>query len=257
MSTTITAHVNAEADRAGWLARNHFLFRRLHSLTGIAFGLYVFVHLGINATLAEGARHDGAPTVFQQQVDKIHSLPFLSFVEIFTLYLPLTYHTVYGFYILYTGQANVGRYGYTRNWLYLLQRVTALVIFFFAVFHIFTMKHWLPGNFAAALEFKATEATRSTAEHLYAAWWIWAVAYPLGILASAFHTANGFYAGAITWGLTISAEAQKRWGLFCAVLFVGLMGAGMTALVSGVLTAQHLRSHPAAVSASSGSERLH
>ena len=104
MSTTITAHVNAAGDRAGWLARNHFLFRRLHSLTGIAFGLYMFVHLGINATLAEGARHDGSPTVFQQQVDKIHSLPFLTVIEISTLYLPLAYHTLYGFYILYTAR---------------------------------------------------------------------------------------------------------------------------------------------------------
>ena len=129
-----------------------------------------------------------------------------------------------------------------------------MVIFFFAMFHIFTMKHWLPGNFTDALEFKALDATRSTAEHLYAAWWIWAVAYPLGVLASAFHTTNGFYAGAITWGLTISAQAQKRWGVFCSALFAGLLAAGMTALVAGVVTARHLRDHP---DAPSGSERIH
>jgi succinate dehydrogenase / fumarate reductase, cytochrome b subunit len=257
MSTTITAHVNAASDRVGWLAKNHFLFRRLHSLTGIAFGLYLFLHLGINASLAEGARTDGAPTVFQEQVDKIHKLPFLTFIEIFTLYLPLAYHTFYGFYIIYTGQANVGRYGYTRNWLYVLQRVTALIIFFFAAFHIFTMQGWLPGTFASALEFHADEATRSTAEHLYAAAWIWAVAYPIGVLASAFHTANGFYSAAITWGLTISKQAQRRWGIFSAFLFVVLMGAGMTALIFGVITARQLQYQPAAATAPSGSERLH
>jgi succinate dehydrogenase / fumarate reductase cytochrome b subunit len=256
MSTTITAHVRAADDRIGWLARNHFIFRRLHSLTGIAFGLYLFIHLGVNATLAEGARHDGQPTVFQEQVSQIHRLPFLIAIEFAFLYLPLAYHTIYGTYITLTGQLNVGPYGYTRNWLYVLQRVTAMVILFFALFHIFTMKAWLPGTFADALEFRALDATRSTAEHLYYSWWIWALVYPLGILASAFHTANGFYAAAITWGLTISAKAQKRWGIVCSLLCVGLLGAGMTALVAGVVIARHLHKDPAGVQAPSGVENV-
>jgi succinate dehydrogenase / fumarate reductase cytochrome b subunit len=226
--------------KPGFIARNHFLFRRLHSLTGILFGLYLFVHLGINATLAEGTRHDGKPTVFQQQVDYIHSIPFLLVVECAFIYLPLAYHTLYGFWIIYTGQPNVGKYGYTRNWLYILQRISGLIIVLFAMFHIFTMKGWLPGEFARALEFDPLNATNSTARALYTAWWIWAVTYPIGILASAFHTVNGFYGAAVTWGLTISATAQKRWGVFCAILFFGLFGAGMTALVAGVAAAQRL-----------------
>lgn len=235
MSTTTHALDHVPSRKGLGLAQYHFLFRRLHSLTGILFGLYLFVHLGVNATLAEGARHDGTPTVFQQQVDKIHSLPFLTFIEIACIYLPITYHTLYGFYIIYTGQSNVGRYGYTRNWLYLFQRISGMIIVFFAVFHVFTMKGWLPGEFAKALEFRALDATKSTAEHLTHAGWIWGVVYPIGVLASAFHTVNGFYAAAITWGLTISAKAQKRWGIFCVVLFFGLFAAGMTALVAGVL----------------------
>jgi succinate dehydrogenase / fumarate reductase cytochrome b subunit len=176
--------------------------------------------------------------VFQAQVDKIHGLPFLGFVEFFGIYLPLVYHTLYGFWIIYTGQPNVGRYGYTRNWLYVFQRISGLIIVLFALFHIFTMKGWLPGEFASALVFEPLRATESTARHLYAAWWIWAVTYPIGVLASAFHTANGFYASAITWGLTISARSQKRWGMFCAMLFFGLLTAGMVALIAGVTKAQ-------------------
>ena len=236
--STITAHSAHGATKARGLAQYHFLFRRLHSLTGILFGLYLFVHLAVNASLAEGARHDGQPTVFQAQVDKIHGLPFLPFIEIFFIYLPLAYHTIYGFWIMYSGQPNVGRYGYTRNWLYLFQRISGLVIVFFALFHVMSMKGWLPGEFARALVFQPEAATASTARHLYAAWWIWGVTYPIGVLASAFHTANGFYAAAITWGLTISARAQKRWGMFCAILFFGLFFAGMTAIVAGVRAAQ-------------------
>ena len=34
--------------------RNHFLIRRLHSLTGIVFGGYLVIHLLVNATIAQG-----------------------------------------------------------------------------------------------------------------------------------------------------------------------------------------------------------
>ena len=47
-----------------------------------------------------------------------------------------------------------------------------------------------------------------------------AVVYPVGILSSCYHLANGFWTMAITWGLTISAGAQRRWGYVCGGLFV-------------------------------------
>jgi len=234
--STMTAH-SSGTPQPGLLAKNHFLLRRLHSLTGILFGMYLFVHLGVNATIAEGSRHSGDPSVFQQQVDQIHRLPFLLFVEMALIFLPLAYHTFYGLYIIFTGQWNVGNYGYTRNYLYVLQRITAMVIFFFALFHILSMRGFFPGEIGTALAFQPAHAVESTVQHLLYAWWIWGVAYPLGILASAFHTANGFYAGAITWGLTISEKAQKRWGGVAILMFLFLSGAGMTALIAGVMKA--------------------
>jgi succinate dehydrogenase / fumarate reductase, cytochrome b subunit len=235
--STITASPAGEAS-PGLLAKHHFLLRRLHSLTGIMFGMYLFVHLAVNATLAEGARHAGEATVFQKLVDYIHSIPFLMVVEFSFIFLPLLYHTLYGFYIIYTGQMNVGRYGYTRNYLYLLQRVSGMIIVLFALFHILSLKGWLPGEFARALVFDPQAATSSTSAHLLLAPWIWAVTYPIGVLASAFHTANGFYAAAITWGLTISATAQRRWGMLCTGAFLFLFVAGMTALIAGVTVAK-------------------
>ena len=235
--STISAH-SSNTPSLGLVARNHFLLRRLHSFTGIIFGLYLFVHLGVNATIAEGSRHAGDPSVFQQQVDQIHRLPFLLLIETAMIFLPLLYHTVYGIYITFTGQWNVGNYGYTRNYLYAIQRVTAMIILFFALFHILSMRGWFPGEFGRALTFEPNNAVASTVHHLYYAWWIWGVAYPIGIAASAIHTANGFYAAAITWGLTISEKAQKRWGAVAVFMFLFLFGAGMTALVAGVIKAQ-------------------
>jgi len=53
-------------------SHRQFLLRRLHSLTGLIFGGYILVHLLVNATLIQGNN----PDVFQEQVNKIHSLPF-------------------------------------------------------------------------------------------------------------------------------------------------------------------------------------
>ncbi len=238
MSTT------AALPSIGLLARNHFLLRRLHSLTGILFGSYLFVHLTVNATLAEGARHAGGTTVFQQLVNYIHSVPFLPAVEWTMIFLPIIYHTLYGFYILYTGQPNVGSYGYTRNWLYIFQRVTAMVIAVFLLFHVLTMKGLL-GPTHPLTFLPVDDASASTIRHLNYQWWIWAVIYPLGILASAFHTANGFYASGVTWGLTVSKSSQNRWGLLCLGVFGFLFVGGMTALVACVAlaTTADLRPH--------------
>ncbi len=79
---------------------SHFLLRRLHSLTGLVFGGYLVIHLITNATLIQGT----SPDVFQSQVDKIHSLPFLWAIEWLFIYLPILFHTVYGIWIIVGGR---------------------------------------------------------------------------------------------------------------------------------------------------------
>ena len=59
------------------MARNHFVLRRLHSLTGIVpVGAFVIFHLFTNCQLVLGADE------FQHEVDFIHSLPGLPFLEV-------------------------------------------------------------------------------------------------------------------------------------------------------------------------------
>ncbi|MDQ3439325.1 MAG: hypothetical protein M3478_03135 [Planctomycetota bacterium] len=203
--------------------RNHFLIRRLHSLTGIVFGGYLVVHLLVNATIARG------PTEYQVQVDKIHSLPFLPVIEWTFIYLPILFHTVYGAWIIFTGQPNVGRYRYQKNIYYTLQRISAVVIVFFMVFHVLALKY---GLFGQNLSFDPDRALGTVGRHLDNGFLVWVI-YPIGILASCYHLANGFWAAAITWGLTISESAQRRWGLVCAGLFALTFIAGMIALIAG------------------------
>lgn len=230
--SSLTASPSAIEAVSAAPSTRHFLYRRLHSLTGLVFGGYLVVHLLVNATLVEGARHDGQSTVFQQQVDKIHSLPFLALVEVAFIYLPILYHTVYGIWITATGKPNVANYPYSKNWFYVLQRASAIVLVFFMAFHVLGMKGVFGGDVGKALTFAPLHATQSTVNHFHAAWWVGWVVYPIGILASCYHLANGFWSAAITWGLTISAKGQKRWGLVCAGLFALTFACGLTALAS-------------------------
>lgn len=188
------------------------------------FGGYLVVHLLVNATIAQFAReHD----VYQMQVDKIHSLPILWAIEWAFIYLPILYHTVYGIWITFTAQPNPTAYPYGKNIFYTLQRISAIIIVLFMVFHVFSLKM---GWFGASLSFDPKHASMSVHRHMGVSSFITWVVYPLGILASCYHLANGFWTAAITWGLTISAGSQRRWGFACAGLFVITLVFGITAL---------------------------
>jgi succinate dehydrogenase / fumarate reductase, cytochrome b subunit len=203
--------------------KNHFLLRRLHSLTGLIFGGYLVVHLIVNATIAQ------LGNIYQLQVNKIHQLPVLGALEWGLIFLPILYHTVYGAYITLTGQPNVDRYGYGKNWLYVLQRASALVIVLFMIFHVFSLKY---GWFGPSLRFDPERASATIGRHMQAnAFIVWFV-YPVGILASCFHLANGLWTAAITWGLTVSAGAQKRWGVICGGVFALTLLCGFIALIA-------------------------
>ncbi len=201
----------------------HFLLRRLHSLTGIVFGGYLVVHLIVNATIAQmGA-------VYQVQVQKIHDLPFLWAFEWGLIYLPILYHTIYGIWITLTGQPNVHQYRYTKNVFYTLQRTSAIVIVLFMIVHVFSLKY---GWFGSTLTFDHRNALGTVGRHMQASFVLPWIVYPLGILASCYHLANGMWTAAITWGITISAGAQRRWGYVCAGLFLFTLVCGFVALVS-------------------------
>jgi succinate dehydrogenase / fumarate reductase cytochrome b subunit len=218
-----TAHAH-ELTASCDCGRSYFLLRRLHSLTGLVFGGYLIVHLLVNATIAQGGHH------YQEQVDKIHSLPFLPLIEWTFIYLPIIFHTIYGIWIIATGQSNISHYPYPRNRAYVAQRISAVIIVLFMLFHVLSLKYGLLGD---RLEFDAHgRAMQTVGMHMNVSFFITWIVYPLGILASCYHLANGIWAAAITWGLTVSAESQKRWGFVCAGLFVVIYVAGMISLIA-------------------------
>ena len=69
--------------------------------------------------------------------------------------------------------------------------------------------HWLGKPFGGGDFDPHHHAASSAAEAMQSAWWH-APAYLIGITAAVFHFANGIWTFAITWGIAISREAQRR-----------------------------------------------
>ncbi|MBY0262010.1 MAG: succinate dehydrogenase cytochrome b558 subunit [Phycisphaerales bacterium] len=234
--------------------RNYFLHRRLHSLTGIVpVGLFLIFHLTTNGSVLWGQldsrlRVDGndpGVATFQHEVDFIHSTPFLLLLEVFGIWLPIAYHSVLGVYFAVTGKSNVSRYAYQDNWRYTWQRITAYIGLVFIFWHIATLRWgWvslIPSNWGAepakVLSWNGEHAASSMAaimqggtEGMMSWGLVHTAAYAIGTVAMVFHFANGLWTAAITWGLTVSAAAQKRWGWICLGLGAGLMVMGLGAV---------------------------
>jgi succinate dehydrogenase / fumarate reductase cytochrome b subunit len=213
--------------------RRHFWLRRVHSLLGLVFGAYITVHLLTNATGV-------SPRTFQENVDKIHSLePMLPIIELVAIFIPLLFHALYGIYITKAGvKFNNTRYNYGGNVRYTLQRWTAIFLLLFIAYHIGTLHKWglaglgiipkplfNPKNVA----YQSTVAAIKTPYSNTALNVGVIVFYLLGTWSAVFHWANGLWTSAIAWGLTVTANSQRRWGHFCLGFGIVMMLVGTTA----------------------------
>ena len=235
------------AETEGFLQRHHFLLRRLHSLAGVVpIGVFMLFHLTTNASIVWGrfaghGEHTGAAAgvgTFQHEVNFIHSLPALILIEIFGLWLPIGFHAVLGVAYAMSGKANLGSYSYQSNRRYTLQRLSGYIGFLFIFYHVATLRWgWtflVPGGTEWSGEFAASTMAAAlrggTAEFTVLGGMV-AAFYMLGVSLLVFHLANGLWTAAITWGLTITEQAQRRWGQVCAVIGVLLMAAAWSAVI--------------------------
>ena len=207
-----------------------FLLRKAHQITGIVpLGLFFAVHMLTNAKAMYGGK------VFNDAVEDIHHLPFLIFIEIFGIFLPLLFHSVYGMLIAAEARSNVSNYNYGRNWFYVFQRVTGVFLFFFILFHLLHLRFGLfsgMGLTSVAVAGNADRAFDIVAGDFKALWVV--LLYILGVGATAWHLAYGVFLFAVDWGIVIGDKAQKTLLYACAAIGIGLFGAGANAAVSFV-----------------------
>ena len=182
---------------------NTFLLRKLHQLTGIVpLGLFYFVHVWTNSTALNG------PKAYNEHVQTIHDMPYLLLIEIFGIFVPLLFHSVYGILISAEAKPNVLSYGYGRNWFYILQRATGIFLFFFLLFHILNFRFGLiPGLNMVPVAGNADKAFAIVSDEFQMTAIM--VVYILGLLATAWHLAYGFFLFAVDWGIVIGEKAQK------------------------------------------------
>jgi succinate dehydrogenase / fumarate reductase cytochrome b subunit len=188
----------------------HFVLRRLHSLLGVLpVGGFLAFHLWENSQSRFGAEHFN-----EEVVGALASLNYLPFIEIGLIALPLAFHAFYGLAILHAGHAEPLRYGYLRNRLYWLQRVSGAGLLVFILLHVGMTR--IAGLVDPAIHADLFGHMREALSNP----WVFSV-YLLGLWAAVLHLGNGLSTAAIAWGLTTSAEAQRRFGWVC--LGIGLL----------------------------------
>src|SRR4051795_2860698 len=180
-----------------------FLLRKLHQLTGIVpLSVFYFVHLYTNSTALNG------PKIFNDHVGGIHEMPYLLFVEVLGIFVPLMFHSIYGILISGEARMNAGAYPFARNWFYILQRITGIYLFFFLLFHILNFRFGLiPGLNMVPVAGNADKAFAIVSGEFHITWVM--VIYILGVLATAWHLAYGIFLFAVDWGLVIGQKAQR------------------------------------------------
>jgi succinate dehydrogenase / fumarate reductase cytochrome b subunit len=123
-----------------------FLWRRLHSFTGVWLTAFVIFHLFTNSQAALLLGNDGSG--FIHSVNAIHDTPFLPMVEILILALPILVHTIWGIQYLRSAKYNsFGNTGhtpylpeYSRNHAYTWQRITAWLLVVGIIAHVVHMR---------------------------------------------------------------------------------------------------------------------
>lgn len=189
-----------------------FFNRRLHSLLGvIPVGLFLIQHLVVNHFATGGEES------FNKAAGFMEHLPFRYVLETVVIFLPLLFHAIYGLYIAFTAKNNASKFGFFRNWMFLLQRVSGVITLIFIAWHVWQTR--VQAAFGAEVNFQMMENILSNPFML----WF----YIIGVISTIFHFSNGLWSFCVSWGITISPRSQLittyvTIGIFVALSIVGI-----------------------------------
>lgn len=195
------------------MSDRQFVNRRLHSLLGIIpIGLFLMEHLVSNYQAT------GGPEKFNAVVQFLQGLPFVLFLEIFLIFIPILFHGIYGVYLAFQAKHNVNRYGYFRNWMFLLQRITGLITLVYVAWHVWETR--IQAAFGAEVNFDMMRNILSNP-------WMFAF-YVVGVVSATFHFSNGIWSFLVSWGITVGPRAQRvstyvTMGIFVILSIIGVM----------------------------------
>jgi len=203
-----------------------FVLRKLHQLSGIVpLGIFLLEHFYTNSKALSGAAS------FNDAVKDLQSIPYILFVEICGIFIPLIYHAVYGLVITIEARPNNLHYPYPRNWFYLIQRITGVILFFFITFHVLNFRFGLiPGLNSVSVASHPEKAFAIVAGEFSMVSIF--IIYMIGITATVWHLANGIWLFLVDWGITIGDRAQRLTGYACIAFGAVLLLVGINAAVA-------------------------
>ena len=203
-----------------------FVLRKLHQLTGIMpLGFFLLEHFYTNSKALNGAAG------FNTAVKDLQSIPYILFIEIGGIFLPLIYHAVYGMVITVEMRPNNLYYPYARNWFYTVQRVTGFILFFFITFHVLNFRFGLiPGLNTVSVAHHPEQSFDIVAREFRMIPIF--IVYVIGITSTVWHLANGVWLFLVDWGITVGERAQKVAGYACLGFGILLLAVGINAAVA-------------------------
>lgn len=123
------------------------VFRRLHSLFGLWFTLFLCEHLFTNSQAALFFGDDGK--WFIASVNFLHSLPYLPLIEFVLLGVPIIFHAAWGIKYAISArqnsmhaQQNKPKIKTARNCAYFMQRISSWILLFGLIFHVWAMRFY-------------------------------------------------------------------------------------------------------------------
>jgi succinate dehydrogenase / fumarate reductase cytochrome b subunit len=203
-----------------------FILRKLHQLSGIMpLGIFLLEHFYTNSKALSGAAD------FNNAVKDLQSIPYILFVEIGGIFIPLIYHAVYGLVITMEARPNNLNYPYPRNWFYLIQRITGVILFFFITFHVLNFRFGLmPGLNTISVAHRPDLAFDIVSREFRMVPIF--IVYMIGITATVWHLANGIWLFLVDWGIVIGERAQRLTGYACIGFGVFLLLVGINAAIA-------------------------
>ena len=170
--------------------------------------MFVCVHLLLNSSVFLSA--DGSS--YETLIHFMKTAPFIPIMEVVLIALPIIFHGIYGIYIVYLAKNNPLKFTYYRNWAFYLQRITAIIVVLFLVWHVYTLR--LSGHHEAA-DVMNTLVGYLQNPLLFAC-------YIIGVVAAIYHFANGLFTFCITWGICVGDRAQKIFAVCAMLIFAAL-----------------------------------
>ena len=205
-----------------------FVLRKLFQLSGILpLGAFLLEHFYTNSKALEG------PAAFNEAVGDLQKIPYVFLLEVFGIFVPLTFHAVYGLFIAWEARPNNIAYKYARNWFYTVQRATGAFLFLFILFHVLNFRFGLmPGLNTKSVAHYPNEAFEIVAGE-FSIPWVFAL-YVVGIFSTVWHLANGLWLFMVDWGVVVGATAQRLTGYACVAIGLALFFVGLNSAVAFV-----------------------